>query len=89
MEQWIRTQYDPIDPPFERCHPGRPKRQRKREPIEPRNPYRFSKFGTNIKCSVYKKFGHNSRTCLLVKKKKSKTSSKVLYLIIYTLVAWY
>jgi hypothetical protein len=89
MEQWIRTQYDPIDPPLERCHPGRPKRQRKREPIEPRNPYRFSKLGTNIKCSVYKKFGHNSRTCLLVKKKKSKTSSKVLYLIIYTLVAWY
>ncbi|GMY34089.1 hypothetical protein FCV25MIE_29331 [Fagus crenata] len=76
MEQWIRTQYDPIDPPLERCHPGRSKRQRKREPIEPRNPYRFSKLGTNIKCSVCKKFGHNSRTCLLAKKKKSKTISK-------------
>uniref|UniRef100_A0A2N9J5M7 CCHC-type domain-containing protein n=1 Tax=Fagus sylvatica TaxID=28930 RepID=A0A2N9J5M7_FAGSY len=76
MKQWIRTQYDPVDPPLERCHPGRPKRKRKRDPTEPSNPYRFSKLGTDIKCSVCKKFGHNSRTCPLAKKKKSKTSSK-------------
>ena len=82
MKQWSRTQYDPIDPPLERCHPGKPKRQRKRDLTEPRNPYRFTKLGTNIKCSVCKKFGHNSRTCPLAKKKKSKTRSKVLYLII-------
>uniref|UniRef100_A0A2N9HBF3 SWIM-type domain-containing protein n=1 Tax=Fagus sylvatica TaxID=28930 RepID=A0A2N9HBF3_FAGSY len=76
MEQWTQTQYDPVDPPLERCHPGRPKRQRKRDPIEPSNPYRFSKLGTNIKCSVCKKLGHNSRTCPLAKKKKSKIGSK-------------
>jgi hypothetical protein len=82
MEQWTRTQYDPVDPPFERCHPGRPKRMRRRDPSEPRNPFRFSKVGTNIKCSSCNKFGHNSRTCPLAKKQKSKTGSKVLYLII-------
>ena len=48
MEQWTQTQYDPVDPPLERCHPDRPKRQRKRGLTEPRNPYRFSKLGTNI-----------------------------------------
>ena len=82
MEQWTRTQYDPVDPPLERCHPGRPKRMRRRDPSEPRNPYKFSKVGTNIKCSSYKKLGHNSRICSLAKKQKSKTGSKVLYLII-------
>jgi hypothetical protein len=82
MEQWTRTQYDPVDPPLERCHPCRPKRMRKRDPIELSNPYRFSKVGTNIKCSSCKKLGHNSRTCPLAKKQKSKTGSKVLYLII-------
>uniref|UniRef100_A0A2N9EU15 CCHC-type domain-containing protein n=1 Tax=Fagus sylvatica TaxID=28930 RepID=A0A2N9EU15_FAGSY len=76
MEQWTRTQYDPVDPPFERCHPGRPKRMRRRDPSEPRNPFRFSKVGTNIKCSSCKKLGHNSRTCPLAKKQKSKTGSK-------------
>ncbi|GMY08613.1 hypothetical protein FCV25MIE_03852 [Fagus crenata] len=76
MEQWTRTQYDPVDSPLERYHFGIPKRQRKRDPTGPRNPYRFSKFGTNIKCSVCKKFGYNSRTCPLAKKKKSKTCSK-------------
>jgi hypothetical protein len=89
MKQWTRTQYNPVNPPLERCHPGRPKKQRKKDPTEPRNPYRFSKLGTNIKCSICKKFGHNSRTCPLAKKKKSKTGFKVLYLIIYTLVTWY
>jgi hypothetical protein len=29
MEQWTRTQYDPVDPPLERCHPGRLKKMRK------------------------------------------------------------
>uniref|UniRef100_A0A2N9ILE3 SWIM-type domain-containing protein n=1 Tax=Fagus sylvatica TaxID=28930 RepID=A0A2N9ILE3_FAGSY len=76
MKQWTRTQYDPIDPPLERCHPGRPKRMRRRDPYEPSNPYKFSKVGTNIKCSSCKKLGHNSRTCPLAKKQKSKTSSK-------------
>ena len=89
MKQWSRTQYDPIDPPLERCQPGKPKRKRKRDLTEPRNPYRFSKLGTNIKCFVCKKFEHDSRTCPLAKKKKSKTGSKVLYLIIYIFVAWY
>ena len=82
IEQWTQTQYDPVDPPFERCHPGRPKRMRKRDPIEPSNQYRFSKVGTNIKCSNCKKLGYNSRTCQLAKKQKSKTGFKVLYLII-------
>uniref|UniRef100_A0A2N9IJF0 Transposase MuDR plant domain-containing protein n=1 Tax=Fagus sylvatica TaxID=28930 RepID=A0A2N9IJF0_FAGSY len=39
IEQWTQTQYDPVDPPLERCHPDRPKRMRKRDPIEPSNPY--------------------------------------------------
>ena len=82
MEQWTKTQYDLVNPPLERCHPGRPKKQRKRDPTEPSNPYRFSKLGTNIKCSVCEKFGHNGKTCPLAKKKKSKIGSKVLYLII-------
>lgn len=76
IEQWTQTQYDPVDPPLERCHPDRPKRMRKRDPIEPSNPYRFSKVGTNIKCSNCKKFGYNSRTCPLAKKQKSKTGFK-------------
>jgi hypothetical protein len=59
-----------------------PKDRKKRDPTKPSNPYRFSKVGTNIKCSVCKKLGHKSRTCPLAKKKKSKTGSKVLYLII-------
>ncbi|GMY12908.1 hypothetical protein FCV25MIE_08147 [Fagus crenata] len=76
MEQWAQTQYDLVDPPLERCHPGRPKRMRRKDPTEPTNPYRFSKIGTNIKCSSCKKLGYNSRTCPLAKKQKSKTSSK-------------
>uniref|UniRef100_A0A2N9GEU7 SWIM-type domain-containing protein n=1 Tax=Fagus sylvatica TaxID=28930 RepID=A0A2N9GEU7_FAGSY len=54
----------------------KPKRMRRRDPSEPRNPFRFSKVGTNIKCSSCKKLGHNSRTCPLAKKQKSKTGSK-------------
>lgn len=67
MERWTRIEIDPIDPPLERCHLGRPKTQRKKGPTKPRNPYRFGKIGTK----------HNSKTCTLDKKKKSKTSTKV------------
>ena len=42
---------------------GRPPKQRKRDPEEPRNPYRVSRMNKIIKCGKYKKEGHNTRGC--------------------------
>jgi len=43
--------------------PGRPPKQRKRDPEEPRNPYRVSRMNKTIKCGKCKKEGHNPRGC--------------------------
>ena len=43
--------------------PGRPPKQRKRDPKEPRNPYKVSRVNKPIKCGKCHKEGHNARGC--------------------------
>jgi hypothetical protein len=42
---------------------GRPKKLRRRDPDEPRNPHKVSRMNRYIKCGKCSKVGHNSRSC--------------------------
>jgi hypothetical protein len=66
QEQWIPTQHDKLEPPVSRVAPGRPKKVRKRQVDErrdPKNPNRMRKFGARMKYSMCKGRGHNKRAC--------------------------
>ncbi len=66
QEQWIPTQHDKLEPPVSRVAPGRPKKVRKRQVDDrrdPKNPNRMRKFGARMKCSMCKGRGHNKRAC--------------------------
>jgi hypothetical protein len=43
--------------------PGRPKKERKREPHEKPKPAKISRVGTVIRCRKCKQIGHNRSTC--------------------------
>jgi hypothetical protein len=66
QEQWIPTQHDKLEPPVSRVALGRPKKVRKRQVDEhrdPKNPNRMRKFGARMKCSMCKGRGHNKKAC--------------------------
>nr|XP_023877950.1 uncharacterized protein LOC111990411 [Quercus suber] len=60
---WPQSNRDPILPPPHRRQPGRPKKLRKRECDEPRNPYKMPRTNTHIRCSQCGVLGHNKRRC--------------------------
>ena len=59
---WPVVEHDPILPPLITRMPGRPKKNRRREPNEP-PPTSQSKRSTTLRCCICKDFGHNKRTC--------------------------
>ncbi|PPS00672.1 hypothetical protein GOBAR_AA19997 [Gossypium barbadense] len=53
----------PILPPPLRKPLGRPTKVRRKEPDEPQKTERLSKRGVEMRCSKYKRVGHNKRSC--------------------------
>ncbi|XP_057452787.1 uncharacterized protein LOC130744635 [Lotus japonicus] len=60
---WSVSDLPPLNPPYVRRAPGRPKTQRNKKNDEPRNPYKLARNQTKVKCSRCGKWGHNIRTC--------------------------
>ena len=63
QSEWVKTNQPAPVAPHVYKPPGRPPKQRKRDPEEPRNPYRVSRMNKTIKCGKCKKEGHNARGC--------------------------
>uniref|UniRef100_A0A2N9HYT5 SWIM-type domain-containing protein n=1 Tax=Fagus sylvatica TaxID=28930 RepID=A0A2N9HYT5_FAGSY len=63
QDQWIKSGHLPSQPPHVLRPPGRPKKLRRRDPDEPRNPHKVSRMNRQIKCGKCNKLGHNSRSC--------------------------
>lgn len=62
--QWIKTNYDPVESPFVRTQPGRQKKLRRRGQDKLRNNgTRMEKTGIPMKCLECKQLGHGKRTC--------------------------
>jgi len=54
----------PLDPPPITIGPGRPKKNRRRDPHEdPKKPGKLSKHGSQMSCGTCKQLGHNKRSC--------------------------
>ncbi|KAK9077857.1 hypothetical protein SSX86_006195 [Deinandra increscens subsp. villosa] len=54
----------PLDPPPIKIGPGRPKKNRKKDPHEdPKKPGKLTRHGVKMSCSVCKSRTHNIRTC--------------------------
>ncbi|XP_058217631.1 uncharacterized protein LOC131328749 [Rhododendron vialii] len=61
---WVRTDFDPISPPPFRAKSGRPKKNRRKGPDEPKTTSSgVRKYYTTLKCGQCKQPGHNARTC--------------------------
>ncbi|CAK9148712.1 unnamed protein product [Ilex paraguariensis] len=54
---------DVINPPLWRRQRGRPKKLRKKQANEVKNPYIIRKKQNSLRCGKCHKFGHNSRSC--------------------------
>ena len=61
--EWVETNQPAPVAPYVYKPPGRPLKQRKRDPEEPRNPYRVCRMNKKIKCGECRKEGHNARRC--------------------------
>ncbi|KAK1411785.1 hypothetical protein QVD17_32525 [Tagetes erecta] len=69
---WPVVDY-PLDPPPIKIGPGRPKKNRKKDPHEdPKRPGKLTKHGMLMTCSICKLKGHNKRKC----KERGKTSTE-------------
>ena len=63
QSEWAETgQPAPLAPHIYKP-PGKPPKQRKRAPDEPRNPYKAIRLNRPITCRKCKKERHNSRGC--------------------------
>ncbi|KAL6525465.1 hypothetical protein OROHE_015772 [Orobanche hederae] len=60
---WPANLYPPINPPFMRRAPGRPKKVRRKTNDEPTNPYRMRRNQNTIRCTRCGDSSHNVRTC--------------------------
>lgn len=62
---WPTAEGFPIIPPAVKKMPGRPKKKRKRNPLEedPKNPSRLRKTGVRMTCQKCYQIGHNRRSC--------------------------
>uniref|UniRef100_A0A2N9H3T4 SWIM-type domain-containing protein n=1 Tax=Fagus sylvatica TaxID=28930 RepID=A0A2N9H3T4_FAGSY len=63
QDEWIKIRHLPLQPPHVLRLLGRPKKLRRRDPDEPRNPRKVSRMNRHIKCGKCNKVGHNSRSC--------------------------
>jgi hypothetical protein len=64
QDEWIKTGHLPPQPPHVLRPPGRPKKLRRKDSDEPRNPpYKESRMNRQIKCGKCNKVGHNLRSC--------------------------
>ena len=59
----FRGDVDPVEPPLLRRMPGRPKKNRRREPGEPTVGKKNAKSRRAVKCNFCHKLGHNKRNC--------------------------
>ncbi|XP_057423086.1 uncharacterized protein LOC130717015 [Lotus japonicus] len=60
---WPEVDALPLNPPYVRRAPGRPKKMRNISNDEPRNPNRLRRHHTTVKCRRCGEYGHNKRTC--------------------------
>ncbi len=60
---WAKTGLPPVKPPHLRRPPGRPKKNRVREPDEPKAGTKLGRTGTVKKCKKCGKLGYNKRSC--------------------------
>uniref|UniRef100_A0A2N9HKG1 SWIM-type domain-containing protein n=1 Tax=Fagus sylvatica TaxID=28930 RepID=A0A2N9HKG1_FAGSY len=58
---WAKTGLPPVKPPHLRRPPGRPKKNRVREPDEPKAGTKLGRSGTTKKCKKCGRLGHNKR----------------------------
>ncbi|XP_058217288.1 uncharacterized protein LOC131328355 [Rhododendron vialii] len=59
---WVKTDYDPIQPPFMRKPSGKPRKQRRRGEDEPPDEHKVSRRFRVMSCSKCLKKGHNLRS---------------------------
>ena len=60
---WAKTGLPSVKPPHLRRPPGRPKKNRVREPDEPKAGTKLGRSGTTKKCKKCGRLGHNKRSC--------------------------
>ncbi|XP_057415441.1 uncharacterized protein LOC130710255 [Lotus japonicus] len=60
---WPDVEAPPLNPPYVRRAPGRPKKQRNKRNDEPRNPTRMRRISSTVRCRRCGEPGHNKRTC--------------------------
>ena len=60
---WPDVDAPPLNPPYVRRAPGRPKKQRNKKNDEPKDPTKLRLHNNTVKCKRCGEFGHNSRTC--------------------------
>ena len=63
QSEWVEINQPALIAPHVYKPPGKPPKQRKRDPEKPRNPYRVFRMNKTIKCEKCKKEGHNARWC--------------------------
>jgi alpha-galactosidase len=63
MQAWPELDRPPLQAPGYVRMPGRPKKERKREPSEKPKAPKISRVGTIIRCRKCKQIGHNRSTC--------------------------
>lgn len=74
---WVKTNSDPLLPPHRKIAPGRPKKVRRKAPLEDLHVGKLSKIGLPIHCSHCGHIDHNARSCkvtgcLFVRQTKSR-----------------
>ncbi|XP_019181995.1 PREDICTED: uncharacterized protein LOC109177148 [Ipomoea nil] len=63
-DQWIKTGAPPPLPPKYKPQPGRPKKLRRKDPIEKEHvPTKLGRIGEKKKCGLCGQHGHNKRRC--------------------------
>lgn len=62
VDQWPEDNRKPQPPAYVKM-PGRPRKERRREPGEPKKATKVSRIGTKVTCKKCHKDGHNTRTC--------------------------
>jgi len=75
MGQWPTDPRQPQPPAYVKM-PGRPRKERRREPGESKKATKVSRAGSVVTCSKCKKTDHNTRTCGPKSKAKKRIMEK-------------